>query len=301
LTTNEGPPTGRQYRELYTRRDDPALDSQFFRIRLLTLLQGDDIPIRSQLSKLFTKTMGITGINFHDVVQKAPIDRLLSFITVLYGALIQHAASFHSNQYQQTMDRLAPAKLVSSMAQLFQEEGMAYEIDNAGGVHPLVDAEFQHNRRDTLASLTSPRYANVDHAFQAAFKRLTVQSFDTKAAVRDIFDAAESLFKLMLALRNPDLTGGAVKSDLRPVVDRAVADSDTATKQASGRILSSFGKWADACHPYRHGQQSETIIAPPADLATLLLSQGASFIRWLAGLDRWLQANPKGADRVERP
>jgi hypothetical protein len=80
---------------------------------------------------------------------------------------------------------------------------MAYEIDEKSGVHPLVDAAFQRNRQETLTSLASSRYANVDHAFLAAFKRLTVQSFDTKAAVREIFDAAESLFKLMMSPRSP--------------------------------------------------------------------------------------------------
>lgn len=172
---------------------------------------------------------------------------------------------------------------------------MAYEIDERGGVHPLIDAEFQRNRHETLVSLASSRYANVDHAYRAAFKRLTVQSFDTKAAVRDIFDAAESLFKLMVSPRNPNLTSSSVESELRRIVDRAFASSDDANKQAGGRTLSSFAKWADACHPYRHGQQSETIVAPPPELATLLMSQGASFIRSLAGVDQWLQAHPRTA------
>ena len=238
--------------------------------------------------------MGIRSPSFEGIVQSAPMDRLLSFITVLYQKLAEQASNFNfRNPYDASVAQKAPDWLRRGVARVFREESMAYEIDEQGGVHPLVDSEFQRNRHETLISLASSRYTNVDHAYRAAFNRLTVQSFDTKAAVRDIFDAAESLFKLMAAPRNPNLTGSSVDSDLRPIVDRALASTDDATKQAAGKTLSSFGKWADACHPYRHGQQSETIVAPPPQLATLLISQGASFIRWLAGIDQRVQANQK--------
>jgi hypothetical protein len=284
-------PIGKQYRETYQARGDPALDSEFFRVRLYALLETNEIPMRNaELLRLFTQSMGIRDASFDGVVQKASIERLLSFITVLYEVLTQQASnSSYMGEYDGMIARKAPATLIRDVGRLFREEGMAYEIDEQGGIHPLVDSEFQRNRHATLISLSSSRYTNVDHSYRAAFTRLTLQSFDTKAAVRDIFDAAESLFKLMLAPRNPDLNTNSVESDLRPMIDRSLAGSDIATKQAFGRTLSSFGKWADACHPYRHGQQSETIVAPPSDLATLLLGQGASFIRWLAAVDQSLQ------------
>jgi hypothetical protein len=241
--------------------------------------------------------MGIRAFNLHEMIMTAPMERLLSFITVLHRALLEQAeetkTAFRVNPYSARIAQVAPGNLRDALATMFREEQMAYEIDKDGGIHPLIDAEFQRNRHGALKSLSASRYENVQHDFEAAFRRLTVQDFDTKAAVRDIFDSAESLFKLMVSPRNPGLTGSTVDSDLRTVVDRALASADFATKQASGRTLSSFGKWADACHPYRHGQQSESIVAPPSELATLLLSQGASFIRWLAGLDQWLQSNPK--------
>ena len=215
---------------------------------------------------------------------------MLSFITVVYETLQERAKALARHDYDGSQRRAAPGQFLHYIAEILEQERIAYEIDQEGGIHPRIDAEFQRNRHATLPSLTAPRYANVDHAFQAAFKRLTIENFDTKAAIRDVFDASESLFKLMVAPRNPNLTGSAVETDLRPIVDRALASSDDATKQAAGKTLSSFAKWADACHPYRHGQQSETIVAPPAHLAILLLSQGASFIRWLAEIDQWLQA-----------
>jgi len=288
-------PSGKQFRELYVPKGDPAQHGEYFRTRLFTLLEGDDVyGLKSMfLATLFTRKLGVRGQYLEKQIREAPIERLLSFITVIYEALQARAKEYSRYEYDTSRCRAAPGQFVAHIAEILEQERMACEIDQEGGVHPLIDAEFQRNRRATLASLTAPRYANVDHSFQAAFKRLTVQNFDTKAAIHDIFDASESLFKLMVAPRNPNLTGSSVESDPRPVVDRAFASSDDATKQTAGRALSSFAKWADACHPYRHGQQSETIVAPPQELATVLISQGASFIRWLAGIDQWLQANPK--------
>lgn len=126
---------------------------------------------------------------------------------------------------------------------------------------------------------------NVANSFQSAFERITVADADTKAAVRDIFDAAESLFKLILQPASPALTEQTADKLLRGVVSRAYATAHASAQQAAGRTCSSFGKWADACHPYRHGHAADHVVAPPMDLAIVLLSQGASFIRWLTEID----------------
>ena len=161
-------------------------------------------------------------------------------------------------------------------------------------MHPLVDEEFQRNRVSVLQALDLPRYANIQHSVQSAFARLTVSAGDTKASIRDIFDAAESLFKLLITPRNSTLASGSVDDDLKKVVNRAVANEDPATVQAALRAVSGFGKWADACHPYRHGHGTESIVSPPLDLTVLLLSQGAAYIRWLAQIDQALTAAKTG-------
>ena len=279
---------GQQYRDLYVN-EDPMLDSEFFRIRLSALLSGPDEDFalqRLHLSDLFTRSVGVTGITLHNMIMTAPRDRLLSFLTVLYASLRAQAensaSTFSRNAYFDRKAEVAPRKLLAAVATLFREERMAYEVDDEGGIHPLIDAEFQRNRQATLKWLSLPRYANVQHHVDVAFRRLTVENFDGKAAIRDIFDAAESLFKLIVAPKNPNLTAETVESELRPIINRVLADAPDATKQAAGRALSSFGKWADACHPYRHGQQAVAIVAPPRELSTLLISPKArvSFDGW---------------------
>ena len=85
-------PTGTQYRELYAPDSDPALDSEYFRVRVSELLKGEDFGLqRMHLATLFTRSMGVRGFDLNEVIMKAPVERLLSFITVLHGALLEQA------------------------------------------------------------------------------------------------------------------------------------------------------------------------------------------------------------------
>jgi hypothetical protein len=79
---------------------------------------------------------------------------------------------------------------------------------------------------------------------------------------------------------------------MEPRVQKLYAADPVAT-MAGARLAQSFADWVDAAHPYRHGQKSEEPVEPPEELAVLLVSQGASFVRWLVDLDQ--QLNPKVA------
>ena len=81
------------------------------------------------------------------------------------------------------------------------------------------------------------------------------------------------------------ITEGFVNERIRPLADR-IYRSDAATASTGGRMVSSFADWVQAAHPFRHGQRTEVPIVLPDDLAILLISQGASFIRWLVDFDR---------------
>jgi hypothetical protein len=117
VTTDERP-TGKQYRATYKTQTDPALDSGYFRVRLYSLLETYEIPMsNADLLRLFTQSMAIRGGAFDSVLQNAPIERLLSFVTVLYGALIERAThtSFRNN-YDEMLAKRAPAKLCAGVA-----------------------------------------------------------------------------------------------------------------------------------------------------------------------------------------
>ena len=75
--TSGARPTGRQFRELYVPKADPAQDSEYFRARLFTLLQGDDVyGLKSLfLASLFTAKLGVRGQYLEKQIREAPIER----------------------------------------------------------------------------------------------------------------------------------------------------------------------------------------------------------------------------------
>lgn len=161
-------------------------------------------------------------------------------------------------------------------------------MDDKCGVHPVIDREFERNRTSALASLVDARYTAVRHAVEAAFEQLNGVPMDGKGAARNVFEAAESMFKIV-AETGADLTESAVDKNLRQMCDRLFS-SDEQLKSMAGRLLSSFSKWVAALHPYRHGHDRDRPLTLPDDVAVLVVSEGATFIRWLVDLDRRNQA-----------
>jgi hypothetical protein len=166
---------------------------------------------------------------------------------------------------------------------IFAQEHLAYVIDVAGVVHPLVDQEFERNRVSAIAGLQMPRYANVLDAFQKVPECLLEIPPDAKGAWRAVFSANEGLFKLIFRA-SPRLTAGEIDARLAPVVRTKYGGEATALRVAQ-RQLQSFKEWVEASHNYRHEPRSEGPAQPPLELAILAISEGTSFLRWLCTLD----------------
>ncbi len=167
---------------------------------------------------------------------------------------------------------------------IFLEERLAYEIDNSCVVHPSVDQEFQRNRHATVAGLQSPRYANSLAAFERVSDELASEPPNGKDAWRAVFTAVEGLFRLMFSSA-PQLNTAAVDANLTPLVQK-IYSGDAVALRAATKQLASLKDWVDASHNYRHEPGSEEPVQPPIDLAILAIANGASFLRWLIGLDR---------------
>jgi len=174
---------------------------------------------------------------------------------------------------------------------VFQEESLGYKLDAMGGVHYHVDAEFERNRVSVLSALGQPRFQAVSRAFEDAHKKLDAQPSDTKGAVRDLFEASETLFKL-LTESNQDLSERSVRSVLKPIVQRFYQSIDSSATSFGEHLLESFCQWVNAGHRYRHGQNTEEPHAPTLEAAIAFVSIGASFIRWLIELDLLVRCAP---------
>jgi len=101
---------------------------------------------------------------------------------------------------------------------IFEEENLRYEIDNKGGVHFKVDAEFAASTRASIAALGLPRYANSRAAYEKAMGALSGFSFDGKEGIRDEFNAVECIYAARPIRRStPSATGSmpAATIDMR--------------------------------------------------------------------------------------
>lgn len=286
---NEPPKEGELFSRLYIERGTPLPDSNRFRVRLYQyywdyLRKDHDEVIRKAIPReLGAEVPYIAnwGYSVGDFFKQAVITDVLGAITLIHRALLKLNYKTGNNEptYQST-------EWQAFVRRAFQEENLAYTLDEWCGVHPLVDAEFERNIAATLAGLGASRYAAARTAVEAMEAKFEQTPPDTKGAIRDAFEAVETLTKI-ITCSGKALDAGFVKSEIMPRV-QTLYQSDQAAKLSGASAAQSLADWVNAAHPYRHGQNTEEPIAPPEELAILLVSQGASFIRWLVDLDRLL-------------
>jgi hypothetical protein len=153
----------------------------------------------------------------------------------------------------------------------------------SGGVHFLIDSEFERTFASAIAGLQAGRYAGARAEFDKVGLALDHIPPDGKGAIRAVFHAAEALFCLMFPTET--LLGGTTSERLlRAIVDKHLSGDDAA-HAAAHHVVASFKDWVLAAHNYRHAQGTPEPSDPPLSLALLMISEGAGFIRWLAELD----------------
>ena len=271
---------GQRFSHVYLDRGKPANDSSKMRLRLAALMGG--IPDLKGFAPEVPKELGVAVPTsayqgyWPEFFRDCEIEVALDTATIAYRYLV-------AKRTRGMVDLGAGDKFAKEVARIFAEERVAYRIDSRGGVHPLVDPEFDVNREASIAALRGTRYANVLDAVERAQTSLAEIPPDGKGAIRSTFAAAEGLFKLLFP-KEPKLTGEAAKRQLASLVQRIYAP-DTAALRATSKLVAGFAEWIDSAHNYRHEQGSEEIAQPPFELAVNLISLGNSFIRWLAELD----------------
>lgn len=209
--------------------------------------------------------------NFEQLLATAEIIDLLDILSVVYTVLNEGSEK---------------SALINFVNECFIEEGLAYEMNFHGEVRFRPDQEFERNRIFTLRSLTGGDLNAAIDAFNSAFNEFQTDIKKSKSALRYIFEANEIVFKKLvkpqhdcsrLTSKNIDLVQNHILNDI-------MCHLDETAKNASTKLLESYKKWVDAMHPYRHGQDVEAYDNPPVDLAILALSNGASYLRWLASM-----------------
>jgi hypothetical protein len=275
---------GRRFSLNYLGGGEPSADSKRMRQRLATQLVQFDF---SRFALLVTKELGVKvphdgkyGFHWEQFFRDAELRDILDTITLYHN----HLKSY----WDEAQAQKNAQKWLKEVDRVFREENVRYAVDQSGGVHFFVDQEFEARRAAALSVLQSARYANVLAGFEDAYKAFDRSPPDGKWAIRAIFAASEGLFRLMFP-KASILGVDELNKFLRPVIEQRLS-GDKAATGAANKMITSLREWVIAAHNYRHEQGSEEPAQPPLDLAILMVSQGAGFIRWLAELDQQVRS-----------
>jgi hypothetical protein len=279
----ERAPIGELYSRAYLEAGPAASDSPRLRSRVLAFHRRHLSSFNSQIRDAMHLFMGVeirvSGIteahyDFRTFYEDGSLRDFRDAITLIWRVIDGSGNKRLAELWAKSVD-LA-----------MREENVEYRVDERGGVHPRIDAEFEHNRTATIAALQALRYRAALDQFESAHRALDELPPNGKNAIRDTFECLETLFKL--ACGEPKvqrLNSRGVEQRLKPIVLPLYATNGPA-REAAGRMCDSFADWINAGHQYRHAPGEQEPMPPPLDITVLLVSAGASWIRWLAELDR---------------
>jgi hypothetical protein len=279
-----------RFSALHLEPGDPVQDSGRARHRVGALFRETVFNHQAErLAIYLSRELGVPipgdgrySAHWQQFIRECHTRDFLDTVTLVYRYLFWHVEERAANWWRDVV------------REIFVEEHLAYEIDDVGGVHPVVDREFQDNRASAIAALQSHRYQNVRDLFESASTNLSAHPPNYKQAWRAMFSALEGLFGLMFPYVR--LSADEIERRLWPVVERAY-DGDATAQKAAQRMLAGFREWVEASQNYRHQPAAEEPAQPPPDVAILAISHGASLLRWLARLDedRLGQVSPSRA------
>lgn len=283
-------PAGQRFSHVYIPRGIPLQDSARMRRRLASCfdkLDSKHYMKSNEMSAHFTGELG-TYIPSYDsgrVVWEtffydASIEDVLDSITIYFKKL-----------WRLTGNRDSCSFVLREVSRIFKEENVRYRIDAQCGVHLSIDAEYERSMASAVAGLGNPRYTAAKHAFDAAQAAQDRTEPDFKEALRNVFEAVEVVFKLILP-ETKRISGRDIGEKLKPLMASTYPDSPTAVTVA-GQYLDSMCDWVNSVHNYRHGQPLEEAPQPPLDLSVALMSSGVAYLRWLIGIDQMLEAKAK--------
>lgn len=289
--SDKDPPVGGLFSRTYLERGKPARDSARARLRLLALMQKHFSD--RALMELAERIKSELGVEVDLAGADGPYGEQLDYYN--WERFFKKDAELRDILDAQTImcGMLAEARLSSAaewpqwVAAILSQEGFSYRVDEKGGIHPLVDNEFERNRVVGISALAGGRYQAALAEFEKAHEALDGPTPDWKVAIRSTFESAEIIFRL-LCPKAARLGSGEVDQHLKPVVQRLYRENQAALT-AGALTAESLRRWVDGAHQYRHGQPIEEPAPPPGDLAVAMVSLGMAWVRWLAEIDQQVQ------------
>lgn len=281
---------GERFSHIYIDRGEPGKDSKRARYRLSKLAERECSSLRhikygnstnhaNAVQNLIERELGIAFKTrakngraypiWEWFFERIELTDLLDTITLI--------ANYFNARYKHDAKGF-----IDEVRRIFQEENLAYEIDDSGGVRPMVDSAFHAARQSAIESLNRPRYEASAVMVEKVDRHMLESPPNYIMAIRSVFGACENLFKLMYGV--PRLDAGAAKTEISKDHELLYA-AHPVLLRASMKSLEGFRDWIDSAHFFRHEQGSETPSQPAEEQAILMISQGFAFVRWLASID----------------
>lgn len=283
--------SGRRFTHIYITRGEPIRDSEKARFRLAKLAEKSCHPPQSTrhgMSSDYNKAAQENierelGIKFGTRSTEGTLYRSweLYFKRVSISEMLDTITVIAHTLYSEYRDKRP--FFVHEAQRIMKEENLSYEIDKYGGVHPLVDASFSAAVVSAIGILEEPRYLASAKCIEQIDGFLLQNPQDFIGAIRAVFGACENTFKLMHDV--PRLDAKSVGERIGRDQQRLYSEHPI-LQSVSQKTLESFKQWINAVHFYRHEQGIEIPNQPTSEVAILLISQGLSFVRWLAVLDK---------------
>jgi hypothetical protein len=279
---SNAPKVGEFFSRNYLRSENMLSDDPRSRHRIVAYLKEYFVGKSAEVGRHVEKKLGIKcveGSSYPYVDWEGFLGKLptVDFLDVLTATM-----QFRPN-YTTMSGRIAVKHdLVDYIRRVFSEQNLAYRIDDKGGIHPLIDAEFTSNTNSIIRNLTELSLTAALAHVQAADRAMMPQMFDGRQAIRSTFDAVENLLKVI----DPKKTQlGATQArdtlgNFLVVVDRASPEEGRATT----KLIEALADWVDAAHNYRHAPGGAEPSQPSEAFTVAFVSQGFSYIRWICDL-----------------
>lgn len=259
-----------RYSQLYIERGEPTQDSERMRVRLYGFIarasaegaRGIYRLLKNEIAADLGRKVRVLSVFFDAGNLPDVLDAITIIRTVLYKTGVRGLAETWQRHVEQVL----------------AEENVAYRIDSACVVHPLIDTEFDRNRHSALAALDDDRFGEARTDFEAAFEHL--RKGEGKQAIRMMFPAVEVAAKVLNPGQLSRLEVANIKRMFPAKIEVKYAGNEPAII-AGRRKLEVLEHWIIASQPYRHGQAIQEPPEPPDDLVVLHLSTGAAFLRWM--------------------
>jgi hypothetical protein len=135
--------SGDRFSLLYLRPDDAVSDSSRARYRIGTLFSEAIFDSHSEhLAAYLGRNLGVPlpgngqyPSQFHQFVRECRTSDFLDIVSIVYRYLFWHVNESAANWWRDVV------------REIFSEENLAYEIDQAGGAHPRVDRSRVSKKR----------------------------------------------------------------------------------------------------------------------------------------------------------